>query len=291
MLSLVLALALTQAGAPASTVSPPVAKPAALADRPIAVLLTRRAGLTAPRALEIASEVAQGLANDGLAISLEPVAASERLGQSAVGDTARCEGRVDCIAGLGKLLGVQRVVGVDLAQVANETALHLVALDLTGAAPRQLAQDSLIVGPGAPNLEYGLRPFAVKLAQALAPGATLAAPPKLTPTAPPGSAAQRAIAFQPPSRLPRYLAAGGTAVAAGLTAYFLISAGHLASKLNDSRTQSGAGVTASRLTQAEADTTASSQHRDVALGIGGVVVTAGLGALTAWLWTRPEAAR
>src|SRR3954470_18958546 len=81
------------------------------------VLLSRRTGLPAARALALADQVSHALEADGLVVALTPPEAAAKLAKHAVTDTAQCEGRIECVAALGTQLQADVVIGIDLAQV------------------------------------------------------------------------------------------------------------------------------------------------------------------------------
>ena len=246
----------------------------------IDVLLSRRVGLSESKALELADQVSHALEAEGIAVSVAPPAAAQKLAELAVSDTAKCEGREACIATLGAQLHADVVIGVDLGQVSTEVAVHLIALR-PGKTPQKLAEDTLIAGIGAPNLEFAVRPFAHQLQDALASRAEAPLQPKLTPS--PAVVAQGPSEAVKPSKLPVYAAGAGAVVAGGLAAYFLATALHLEGELDSSRYVTASGVQASNLTRAEADSKVSSANRDNAIGIVSGVVATGLAALTVHL--------
>ena len=119
---------------------------AALAAAPVApgaaVVVTRRAGLTEAQSAVLAQQVHAGLARAGVRPTLTPEEAIAKLPPLQITDRAFCDGRRDCVARLGVLLGVAVVVVVEVGRLGETVAMHLEAVD-TGRGERLAQQDLL----------------------------------------------------------------------------------------------------------------------------------------------------
>jgi hypothetical protein len=150
-------------------------------------------------------------------------AATAALAAAGVKDSATCEGRRACLAGLGRQLGLRAVVGVDVGRVLDQYAVTLEAVEV--ATETRLARRSFLVKVSAwPNGALPeLETFATEYKAALAarpPPADAPTVAKLDPPPPPPP--PLVLEAPEPKRWPRItllVAAGaGTAASIGLAA-------------------------------------------------------------------------
>lgn len=98
---------------------------------PVAVTVSRRAGLSRPAALDVANQVAAALRSGGVQVALSPPEVSQRL--KGVTDPETCEGRAECLTLLATKLEVGVVVAVEIGAVGRSVAIHLEALEIKDA--------------------------------------------------------------------------------------------------------------------------------------------------------------
>lgn len=262
--------------------------PAASPPPSVAVIVSRRTGLPVGRGLELGDALAQALVMDGVAVAVKPSVASASLAREAVPDTASCEGQPRCLSRLAGLLQVQVVVGVGLAQVVDDVAVRLLAVPAGGEL--HLADSTFVLEKRPGGLARQVAPFAHQLAAALEtlPLARTrpAAPSTLVPSpgAPEQGPAPLVRINRPRSRAPLYLSAGATVAFAGLGAGFLAVGLHQKGRLAESQHRLDNGTVTSSLTQAQARSLRDVANRDLAVGITSAAISAGLLALTTYLW-------
>jgi hypothetical protein len=282
MLALLVALTVSQAPTP----PPP---PIDHGPNRLAVVVSRRTGLTVGRGLELADAVAQALEANGLAVTLRASDAAAALARAAVPDTAGCEGEPGCLSRLAGRLQVRVVVGVGLAQVVDDVAVRLLAVP-SGSGLR-LADSTFILEAGPGGLTRQVAPFARQLTAALETLPLAQPQPAARLTLPsPGVPSQAPAALAPspssPSRVPLYLAGGGALAFAGAGVGFLAVGLHQKGRLEDSQRLLPNGTVTSSLTQAEARSLRDVANRDLAIGVTSVALSAGLVMLTTYLWAR-----
>jgi hypothetical protein len=179
------------------------------------------------------------------------------------------------------------VVGVGLAQVVDDVAVRLLAVP--AGSELRLADSTFVLEAKPGGLERQVKPFVRQLNAALEtlPLAQTQPAPKLTPTQPPSPGpAKLALNTPPPSRVPLLLAGGGALAFAGVGAGFLAVGLRQKGRLEESQRPLPSGTTASTLTQAQARSLRDVANRDLAIGVTSAAISAGLVALTTYLWAR-----
>lgn len=233
MFSLVLALVLSQ------TVSPPEVA----SGHGVVVMSSRRQGLTSIEVITLTDRLSKALQDARVRVEMSPDEALSRLGPQKRPES--CQGKPECLAELGRALGVAAVVSLDASKVFDDLPLRIMLLDtrqgqvllrrsytVSSARPAEWdtafqevgreIQKSLteLYGPEAPPpTDVPRQPAPV----ALTPEPVQAPPPGLT------------VPAQQPSRVPVYLARGGAVVAGGAAVYFLVSGLNQASELKKQR--------------------------------------------------------
>lgn len=195
---------------------------AAGADFPLVVLVTERADVDAAVATEIVEAVSSDLRDQGLAIAASPQAAQMRLKLRGAGDTASCEGRVDCVAALAEPFGKVTVVGLQLAKVGRKLAIIVSAV--RPDPPETLVTQSFAVRElpaGGEDLRRQLVEFGRKLRDISAERLGRAASVAVAPAADAKKQRSAEPAVAPPLVAP---AAGATATAASPAAHPTASA-------------------------------------------------------------------
>ncbi|MBI3180685.1 MAG: hypothetical protein HYZ28_00935 [Myxococcales bacterium] len=271
----------------------------ATAARPsgVAVVVTRRTGLSPEEGLAIAETLSRRLASAGVLVAFGPREANARLGGHGISDTASCDGEPACALNVAVLLGTPLVVAVEIGALRKSAAIHVeVRESATGALVGE--QDIVtgrggaepIVVPELPELGAKVRQRLESLASAkVAKKQPADAPVKqeVVVTGPTESAAVRrsAVSAAPGQRraTPATWVAGGVAVAAGGTAIaFAILAGSQRAPVALGATPDGrpfVPVTEDRARQLAAD--ANGSYTASAVATGACAVASGL---AAWLY-------
>jgi hypothetical protein len=254
----------------------------------LAVLVTQRAGLTDARAEALAAKVADVLSSKGVEIGRGPKESAQALSNAGMKSTD-CQGKRGCISGLGRVLRVWAVLGVDLADLDGTLAVHLELIDsdrgdrlaqLDFVTPSKRAESEIPaqVQPLAPKLKELLD--IAKVAAAPAPQPEPA--PVLTPKSEPEQPLTHAVRAVEPSRplaLPIGLLAAG--VAAGVVSIiFVVLAGGARDQLNAGTSGSPFSLTRSAAQQL---VTRANTDYSVALGTGIGAGALALGGVLAWV--------
>lgn len=252
----------------------------------VSVVVSRRQGMPVGRGIQLADAITQALKHDGLEVALTPSESASALGQLGVLDTATCKGESACVARLATRLHTRVVVGIDLAQVVDQLAVHLVGVPAERAVA--LADSAFVVDQVDPTaLGAQLAPFVRQLQTAMAalpPENTAPRDANLLPPMTAENPVQAALRSEPKSRLPRYLAGGAAVGFAAASVGFLAAGLHQKGRLSDSEHRTD-GVVTSSLTETQARSLRDVANRDLSLSLISGVVAAGLSGLTAYLWT------
>ena len=203
----------------------------------LAVVVTQRSGISSERADAVAARLAEALAARGVALAGTPKQSAAALAAAGTRSPADCQGKRGCVSGLGRLLRVWGVLGVELADLDGTLAVHLALVDSDGGERR--AELDLVMPTKRAEAEIAaqVQPFVPQLLLALEAARSAAAPqaepapaPTVTPAAAP--APVEVAAEQPrPSVLPVVLTFGVAAAAAAVSVAFVILAGNVRSEL------------------------------------------------------------
>lgn len=220
MLAHLLAALLTQAPAP---------------DPQVAVVVTQRSGISSERADAVATKLAEALAAQGVALAGTPKQSAAALAASGTKSAADCQGKRACVSGLGRLLRVWGVLGVELAELDGTLAVHLALVD-SDLGERRAELDLVMPTKRAESeLAAQVQPFVPRLLAALE--AARPAPPSPAEPAPPAvepAPAPVPVATEEAPRasvLPVVLTFGVAAAAAAVSVVFVMLAGDAKSAL------------------------------------------------------------
>lgn len=217
MLAVVAALVLAQSAPP----------PSANATRQggVVVMVTRREGLSALEAAQLAERMADALATANLPLAATPGQVTRELGE---GMALGCRGNARCLAGLTRQLGAGAAVGIEAAKIFGELALQLVVVDAKGTAPL-LERTTVLPPEKLSDLDRELAAFAreaepvLRKLPALSPPPALADAPRnltLTPSQPAATSPAVTTAATSAKKGPPVAAyvLGGGAAASGVVA-------------------------------------------------------------------------
>jgi hypothetical protein len=277
MLALVLAALVAQARGPAPQ---------------LAVVVSGRNGMTEARAESLAMKLTDMLTAAGIAVAMDPKEAAQRLSSSGLKSAADCEGKRACVSGLGRVLKVWGVLGVDLADLDGTVAAHLELVD-SDSGERLAQHDAVATSKKIEGeLQQQLKPFLPALKQALERAATAPqneAPPVSPPAPPPAALVpeprppeppEPAVTSSGPSRVPAVLSFGLAAAAIGAAVVFAVLATQARRDFDDHARLTAAGDPAYDLTRTEAQARVNGINRDWWLtgafgGVGGALILTG----------------
>ncbi len=278
MFSLLVSLALAQTS--------PNVSPDAGGGRGAAVLVSRQSGVTPSRAADVANRVYAELLATGVPVVGHPSATRAALADAGAAEPTSCGSELGCLASLGRAVGVQAVIAVEVAAVLEDLAIRLVEVDSVSARSRaehtfvasaagSPAELALQIEPFAKQVAaLGLKPREVDVprAAALVPVERVEAEPH--PAVVAGS-----------SRTGAYVATGGAA-ALGISAIALGLMGMQSKRSFESERIEGSSPPTYRLTRTEMQSLADQTNLRFGLAAGAAVTSVGVGALATWLWTR-----
>jgi hypothetical protein len=278
MLSLVLLLAAGQS-------------PSATPKRDVAVLVSRRIGMTPARADAIAELIVMQLVKTGHEV-LGPARVRQMAEVMGMKDPATCDAKRACVSGLARVLQVPLVISVDTAFLESNLALHLEVIDANFPEPRATADR---VGPER-ALEGELTTLLVPILKAV--GQVSRSNELQRPADPPPQAASpsgdtpKQVALEPqptephpglekPARepgspIPGVLVAVGAA-AAGVTSIALLAAGLTEQQALQAKYDASGATPVYHLTAAEAQGAAGRANTNFSASLGTAI---GAGALT-----------
>lgn len=229
MLAHLLAALLTQAPAPGPQV---------------AVVVTQRSGISSEKADAVTAKLAEALAARGVALAGTPKQSAAALAAAGTKNPADCQGKRGCVSGLGRLLRVWGVLGVELADLDGTLAVHLALVDSDLGERRAELDLVLSTRRAESEIAAQVQPFVAQLLAALeaarpaSPASAGAQPDQLEPApkpivSTPAPAAAPLVAEQPPRAplLPVVLTFGVAAAAAAVSVAFVILAGNAKSEL------------------------------------------------------------
>lgn len=265
--------------------------------REIAVIVSRRIGpsVSEVRGQALARRVSEYLKAQGFDRITDPATAAKALSVLGVKDSADCEGKRECVSGLGRVLRAWGVVSMDMADLDGMMAIHFEALrsdDGEQLAVLDLAMPSKKVEA---ELEGKLAPLAEALRAAVESTSDLKAPPLDAPVAttlkpqepaPPTPAVEPAPPMSK-ARVGALVTTGATVVAGALVILFVAQAGAAQRQLDDARVDRPNGAVGYDLTEEQARALGGrvNDNYSAALGVG--IGAAALAVVSAVLWAQP----
>jgi hypothetical protein len=263
--------------------------------REIAVLVSRRiGGVGEVRGQALARKVADFLKARGIEKVVDPAQSAKALTVLGVKDSAECDGKRECVSGLGRFLRAWAVVSVDLADVNDTMAMHfeavisdtgdkLALLDL--AIPSKKAEVELVnqLTPIAEVLEATLDELKKKEAVRPTPAdAPVAA--RLEPEVP-----AQEVQKSPPmpgAHIGALVTTAGTVVAGALVVLFVAQASTAQRQLDNARVDRPNGAVGYNLTedQARGLATRVNDNYTAALSVG--IGAGALAIVSAILWAQ-----
>jgi hypothetical protein len=165
-MNVTLLLSLVIAAAPSPT-AVPAGPPSA------AVLVVRRMGVSPEDALERARQISKALAGLGVAV-VDPDFAVRRLIEQGRADPTSCGGQAACAVELGKRVGAEAVVAMEVGALRKTLAVHLEAVRISDG--KVVARQDLLAQEGGLSADVlaSLDAFARSLRDALPPPKPLA---------------------------------------------------------------------------------------------------------------------
>jgi len=241
----------------------------AVSAEPVALVLARRTGVSAPDAAGVVLDASGSLSLPGL---IEAPEIALRLARLGLKDATSCKGREACLAELGKQLEVRWLVLLSLSQLGVERSLGLELLQVD--AEKIVEREALLVPAEAWLVPAAMEPFLNRVTARLAAVARLEEALRTAPAPAPGPRIPLVDAPPPLASHGTALALGGGGVALVATAVALLVAG-LQSQAQLSQGTLVGGVVHSPLTASQAQATADRATGE--LSGAGVAMALGLG--------------
>lgn len=264
-------------------------------SKEIAVVVSRRIGVTEVRGQALARRVSEYLKAQGFDRITDPASAAKSLSVLGVNDSADCEGKRECVSGLGRVLRAWGVVSLDMADLDGMMAIHFEALrsdDGEQLGVLDLAMPSKKVEA---ELDGKLGPLAQALRAAVESTSDLKAPPPDAPVAthlkpPEPQPPPAAVETGPPmskARVGALVTTGATVVAGALVILFVAQAGTAQRQLDGAKVERPSGAVGYNLTEEQARALGGrvNDNYSAALGVG--IGTAALAVVSAVLWAQP----
>jgi hypothetical protein len=276
-----------------------LAQPKTTSSAPeIAVLVSRRIGVGEVRAQALARKVTEYLRSQGFEKVTDPAAAAKSLAVMGVKDTAECDGKRECVSGLGRVLRSWAVVALDLADVNDTMAMHFEAL-LSDSGEKVFALDMALPTKKAEvEMATKLGPLATALHEALdkvipkdAQAEQQRAPPKDAPLAqkleptPPAQEVQESPPM-PGAHVGALITTASAVVGAGLMVLFLAQGGGAQRQLDNARVDRPSGAMGYTLTETQARQLASRANDNYSAALGVGIGAAALAITSAILWAQ-----
>lgn len=280
---------------------------------PVAVVLVSKRPGADPFPAKVAARIIDVAKREGIASPMDEVTAAKELKAAGFSDPKSCDGATSCLVKLAVLMGPKAVViGVDVGKVAKSLAIHLEAVTADGE--QTLASVDLM----APADNWGdkvaadITRFVRKVKEGLVRPSDLRRPaddPKVVKTpkdAPkePVKDAPKVATLEPKPKDPEVMETfeadkggggakvlpwalgGGTVLAAGAAVGLAVMGSGDKAKYDAALVTTPDGLKGTTLTQAEAQALAGSANGKFTGALVSAVVAAGLGAATAWAFTK-----
>ena len=259
----------------------------------IAVLVSRRIGVGEVRAQALARKVSDYLKAQGFERITDPAQAAKSLSVMGVRDSAECEGKRECVTGLGRVLRAWGVVAVDVADLDGTMAIHFEALQSDDGG--KLGVHDVVLPSKKVEVELAgqLAPLAALLRAAIdtagyevkplpddAPVAKNLKPTEAPPT----------VEASPPmskARVGALVSTAGTVVAGALVILFTAQAGTAQRQLDQAKLERPNGAPGYSLTETQARGLAGKVNDNYSAALGTGIGAAALAVLSAVLWAQP----
>jgi hypothetical protein len=238
----------------------------------VAVVVSRQDGLEPAESATIGDSVVAAITQSGLRVTAGPAQAAERLARARVSPVSGCASPEACAKRVGRALGAQVVVSVELGTLTDTVAVHLEARGANSGT--RFAQYSEVVPRDAPvsAMAVGLEEFATQVRE----GAALLSR---------ATAADRA---SDGTRVWPFVTGGLGLAAAGTAVTFLLLGLDRAGDIQRGTTADGRPFVG--MPRDEAMDAAGTANRDYTLSIVAAATTAVLAALTVLLVSGSEPA-
>lgn len=259
------------------------------------MLVSRRVGVGEVRAQSLARKVSEYLKAQGFDRVIEPGQAARALSVMGVKDSGECEGKRECVTGLGRVLRAWGVVSVDLADLDGTMAIHFEALRSDDG--EKLGTHDVVLPSKKVEVEMvaQLSPLAAALRAAV--DAAAANDPKSPPQDAPVATqlepkdAPPVVEAPPPgmskARVGALVTTASTVVGGALVILFMAQGGTAQRQLDQARVERPNGAVGYNLseTQARALGNRVNDNYSAALGVG--IGAAALAVVSAVLWAQP----
>jgi hypothetical protein len=251
----------------------------ALSAEPVAVVLARRTGVSAPDAAAVVATAASTLGLPGME---DPTETARHLARLGLKDGTFCKGREGCLAELGQQLEVRWLVLLSVSQLGVERSLGLELLQVS--AEKVVEREALLLTTEAWLSQGAVVPFLERVLARLEAAARVSEAIRAGAPAPGLDASVAVGAGRPaaPNRGPSLVLAGAGALVLGVAVALLVLG--LQSQAQLSQGEARRGSVYSPLTAAQAQATAARATGE--LGGSGAAAAVGLGlgvaAVLAW---------
>ncbi len=269
---------------------------------PIAVVISSKRANAEAHSLKIATKVLEALRKEGIGALLDDGAATRELKQAGV-DPRSCAGGQSCVAKLAVLLGPKAVViGIDVGKISKSLAIHIDAMAADAEAPLATIDFVAAADKSSEKTFAPIAQFVAQLKDQLVIKRTtpdVAAPPPpivsdaprradLTPSALPDGGRPPLISAKlaSPSKTVRWVFLGSAIATAAVAGTFAGLGFADKATFDSSRIDLGNGVYGSRLTQEQASGLASSANLKLTVALSSAIVSAVLGAVSVYFFTR-----
>jgi hypothetical protein len=264
--------------------------------REIAVLVSRRIGVGEVRGQALARKVSDYLKAQGFSRIIEPGQAAKSLAVMGVRDSAECDGKRECVTGLGRVLRAWGVVAIDLADVDGTLAMHFEALQSDRGEQLGVLDLALHSKKAEVDMTAQLGPLATQLRAALDAAAHEVKPlpndapvaTGLQPAAAPASSA--AVEASPPmsgARVGALATTASTVVAGALVILFVAQAGSAQRQLEGAKVERPNGAVGYSLPEAQARNLGAKANDNYSAALGVGIGAAALAVLSTVLWAQP----
>jgi hypothetical protein len=269
------------------------AKAPAAPGKEIAVLVSRRIGVGDVRAENLAHKVSEYLRAQGFDRVTDPSQAAKQLAVMGVEDSAKCDGKRECVTGLGRVLRAWGVVALDVADLDGTMAIHFEALQSDDGEKLAVLDVVLPSKKVEVELVEQLAPFSAALRTALdaagyevkplpddAPVATQLKPAETTPVVETGPPMSKA-------RVGALVTTASTVVAGALVILFVAQAGGAQRQLDGARVDRPNGAVGYNLPETQARDLGAKVNDNYSAALGVGIGAAALAVVSAVLWAQP----
>lgn len=257
------------------------------------MLVSRRIGVGEVRGQALARKVSDYLKAQGFSRVIEPAQAARSLAVMGVRDSADCDGKRECVTGLGRVLRAWGVVAIDLADVDGTMAMHFEALLSDRGEQLGVLDFALPSKKAEVEMTGQLAPLTAQLRTALdAAGDEVKPLPDDAPVAKnlKPTEAPPALEVSPPmskARVGALVTTAGTVVAGALVILFVSQAGTAQRQLEGVKTERPNGAPGYDLPEAQARSLGAKVNDNYSAALGMGIGAAALAIVSAVLWAQP----